>query len=119
MFWRRAMPRRRSSGTESNLKRQVMKMLDLEYPGAVVRKRHGSVYSTAGDPDLMILYRGIHIECELKRIGENPTPLQVRRLEQWRQAGAVTAVIRSVPEMRALMNNLPHIQAAYFTPGEA
>jgi len=84
-----------------------MKMLALEFPAAVVRKRHGSIYSTSGDPDLEILYRGTHIECELKRMGENPTPLQVRRMEEWRQAGAVVAVIRTVAEMRELMYSLP------------
>ena len=101
------MPRRPTSGTESNLKRQVMRMLAAEYPGAVVRKRHGSVYSTLGDPDLTILYRGIHVECELKRPGEEPTPLQLHRLAEWGRAGAVTAVVHSVAEMRQVMQALP------------
>jgi len=78
-------------------------MLAVEYPRAVVRKRHGSSYTTAGDPDLEILFQGTHIECELKRVGENPTPLQSRRLEQWAAAGAVTAVVHTVEEMRQVM----------------
>jgi hypothetical protein len=100
------MPRRLSSGTESNLKRQVMRMLSAEFPGAVVRKRHGTVYTTAGDPDLMILFRGVHIECELKRPGEQPTQIQVHRLQQWSAAGAVTAVVHSVVEMRQVMQSV-------------
>jgi len=78
-------------------------MLAKEYPASIVRKRHGTVYTTAGDPDLTILYSGIHIECELKRPGEEARPLQLRRLEQWRAAGAVTAVVHSVAEMRQVM----------------
>jgi hypothetical protein len=100
------MPAKSRTSTETALKRRVMQMLSAEYPGAVVRKRHGSIYSTVGDPDLYILFAGVHIECELKRPGENPTPIQVRRLDQWRAAGAVTAVIHSVADMRALMYGL-------------
>lgn len=81
-------------------------MLVAEYPGAVVRKRHGTSYSTKGDPDLEILFRGVHIECELKRPGEEPSPLQAHRLEEWRRAGAVVAVVHSVAEMREVMGNL-------------
>jgi hypothetical protein len=100
------MPRQQSAGTESNLKRSVMKMLAKEFPAAQVRKRHGSVYSTAGDPDLYILSRGVHIECELKQPGQEPTPLQAHRLEAWRQAGALVAVVHTVAEMRAVMDSL-------------
>ena len=94
------------TSTETNLKRQVMKMLSSEWPGAVVRKRHGSIYSTVGDPDLYILYAGVHIECELKRPGEMPTPIQVRRMAEWERAGAVVKVIHTVAEMRSLMYGL-------------
>lgn len=101
------MPRQLNiKGTESALKRQVMQMLKAEYPGAVVRKRHGSMYSTIGDPDLYILYEGVHIECELKRPGEMPTVIQQHRMAEWAAAGAVTAVVRSVAEMRAVMQKL-------------
>jgi len=78
-------------------------MLAHDYSAAVVRKRHGSIYTTAGDPDLEILFHGIHIECELKQVGQQPTPLQRRRLEQWAAAGAVTAVVHTVEEMREVM----------------
>ena len=97
------------TSTEANLKRRVMQMLSAEYPGAVVRKRHGSSYSTVGDPDLEVLYRGIHVECELKRPGEVPTAIQVRRLAEWEAAGAVCVVVHSVEEMRQVMSNLPHV----------
>lgn len=94
------------TSTETNLKRQVMQMLSAEWPDAVVRKRHGSIYSTIGDPDITILYKGVHIECELKRPGRDATPIQLRRLAEWERAGAVVAVIHTVQEMRSLMYGL-------------
>jgi hypothetical protein len=100
------MPAKSKTSTETNLKRQVMSMLSAEYPSAVLRKRHGSIYSTVGDPNLYILYAGVHIECELKRPGQEATPIQLRRLREWQGAGAVIAVIHSVDEMRALMYGL-------------
>jgi hypothetical protein len=101
---------RKHQGTETNLKRQVMRMLAHDYPMAVVRKRHGSIYSTKGDPDLEILFRGIHIECELKQVGQSPTPLQATRLAEWAQAGAVAACIHTVEEMRTLMRNVASLR---------
>ena len=89
--------------TESHIKKQVMRFLAAFYPAAVVRKRHGTVYSTGGDPDLQILHLGIHIECELKQPGCHPTALQESRLRKWAAAGARTAVVHSVEEMRACM----------------
>lgn len=113
------MPRQQSKGTETNLKNQVMRMLAKEYPAAIVRKRHGTVYATKGDPDLSILIRGIHLECELKRLGESPTPLQAVRLETWRQAGAQVAVIHTVAEMREFMDTIPYSSLPCSFPGPA
>jgi hypothetical protein len=67
------------------------------------RKRHGSPLGTKGDPDLYLLYRGIHVEIELKVIGEDPTPLQKLRLEEWHQAGAITAVAHTIDELRDIL----------------
>lgn len=102
LVWRKMLKATRIS-TEASLKSQVMRMLAKEFPAALVRKRHGTVYTVTGDPDLTILFHGMHIECELKRMGQEPTQLQAARLEAWRRAGALTAVIRSVQEMRDLM----------------
>jgi hypothetical protein len=94
---------------EAGLKRAVMRLLETDYPAAVVRKRHGSIYSTAGDPDIYFLLAGTHVECELKQPHKEPTPLQQVRLAEWAAAGALTAVIHTIPEMRAFM-------AAHFPP---
>jgi hypothetical protein len=108
-------PEKSSIALESGLKRGVLKFLSHSYPAAVVRKRHGSVYSVAGDPDVYFLLAGIHVECELKQVGEEPTPLQRSRLQAWALAGAQTVVIHTVAEMRVWMERTFHYPGS---PGE-
>ena len=72
-------------------------------PGCVVRKRHGTVFGVCGDPDLYGSIRGRHFELEVKQVGTPPTPLQVRRLEEWRAAGAIVGIVHSVQEVREVM----------------
>jgi hypothetical protein len=45
----------------------------------------------AGDPDITGCIGGQHFEFEVKRPGEQPTPLQARRLREWTRAGALAA----------------------------
>ncbi|MBM3744574.1 MAG: VRR-NUC domain-containing protein [Acidobacteria bacterium] len=83
---------------ESTLVRQIVAALRAT-PGVVVRKRHGSSWSVAGDPDLYGSFRGRHFEIEVKRPGaDGPTPLQQTRLQQWAAVGALVGVARSVDE---------------------
>jgi hypothetical protein len=82
---------------------------ELKRRGITYRKRHGTAFGTKGDPDLFLLHRGIHVEVELKRVGEQPTPLQQLRLEEWRQAGAVTAVVHTIDELRAVLLAVEHL----------
>jgi hypothetical protein len=58
--------------------------------GLVLRKRHGTAFGIAGDPDFYGCFKGRHIEIELKRPGEEPTRLQRKRLTYWSAAGAIT-----------------------------
>lgn len=70
-------------------------------PGIIVRKRHGTAMGVAGDPDLYGTYNGRHFEIEVKRPydpNSQLTELQTRRLMEWRQAGAITGVARSVDD---------------------
>jgi hypothetical protein len=91
---------------ESALKASVLKHLSVAYPTAVVRKRHGTVYTLAGDPDVYLLAGGVHIELELKRPGESATPLQLFRLREWEKAGAYTAVIHTIGELQSFLAGL-------------
>lgn len=64
----------------------------LEAGGAKVIKHHGSAYSQAGEPDLIGCIRGKAFVIEVKVEGERPSPLQVKRMNEWLAAGAMTWV---------------------------
>jgi hypothetical protein len=65
-------------------------------PQCVVRKRHGTAFGVAGDPDLYGSFGGRHFELEVKQDGNPPTPLQQQRLKEWRAAGAIVGVVHSL-----------------------
>jgi hypothetical protein len=72
-------------------------------PGCLARKRWGGGMGVAGDPDIDACLRGRSVQLEVKRPGEKPTPLQVKRLEEWRQAGAIVGVVVSVDDAKSLL----------------
>jgi hypothetical protein len=82
---------------ESALVAEILRALRA-LPGVMVRKRHGSAWGVAGDPDLYGSIHGRHFEIEVKRPGERPTALQQARLKQWAATGALAGVARSVEE---------------------
>jgi len=77
-----------------------------EIPGCVVRKRHGTVWGVAGDPDLYGSINGRHFEIEVKRQGQEPTSLQQARLAEWRRGGALVGVAHSVDEALSILGAL-------------
>ena len=72
-------------------------------PGSLARKRWGGGMGVAGDPDITACIGGRHLELEVKRPGEHLTALQAKRLQEWASAGALAAVVTSVAEVRALL----------------
>jgi len=72
-------------------------------PGCTVRKRHGTAFGVAGDPDLYGTLNGRHFELEVKRPGNPPTVLQERRLDEWRTGGAVVGIVHSLEEARRIL----------------
>jgi len=78
-------------------------------PGCLARKRWGGGMGVAGDPDIDACIRGRSVQLEVKRPSEKPTLLQLKRLEEWRQAGALVGVVTSVAEVRTLFeeNRIP------------
>jgi hypothetical protein len=72
-------------------------------PGCLARKRWGGGMGVAGDPDIDSCIHGRSLQLEVKRPGEKPTPLQLKRLEEWRKAGALAGVVTSVAATRALL----------------
>lgn len=73
-------------------------------PGCLARKRWGGGMGVAGDPDIDACICGRSVQLEVKRPGEKPTALQVKRLEEWRRAGAIVGIVHSVAEVRSLLD---------------
>lgn len=72
-------------------------------PGCLARKRWGGGMGVAGDPDIDACICGRSVQLEVKRPGERPTPLKLKRIEEWRKAGAIVAVVHSLDEVRAVL----------------
>jgi Holliday junction resolvase len=93
--------------SEHTIKKSVMdflKKIQVSTNGRLVaRKTHGTAFSTAGDPDIIGCYLGSMFVIELKKQGENPTKIQEARLLEWRRAGALSGIARSVNDVRALL----------------
>jgi len=88
----------KSGRREAALVAEILRVLRA-LPGVIVRKRHGSAWGVAGDPDLYGSIHGRHFEIEVKRPGAvGPTPLQQVRLQQWAATGALVGVARSVED---------------------
>lgn len=94
---------------EANLKASVAKRLDALHkrdPTFVWRKRHGSVMTKSGDPDIHGVWNGVPFEIELKRPGESPTLLQQFRLNEWAKAGCRTFVVHTLDELHQALEKL-------------
>lgn len=98
----RSARRKKPAVRESALVSAIVQALRAA-PGLVVRKRHGTAWGFAGDPDLTGCYRGRHFELEVKTPAGALTRLQEARLAEWSRAGAITAVVRSVGEALAAL----------------
>ena len=72
-------------------------------PSCLARKRWGGGMGVAGEPDIDACLRGRSVQLEVKRPGEKATPLQLKRLAEWQQAGAVVGVVTSVGDLRSLL----------------
>jgi len=51
-----------------------------------------------GEPDVTGCILGIRIELEGKSYGDEPTPIQRKKLRLWKKAGAITGVFYEVEE---------------------
>lgn len=96
---------RRQPVLEKSVVARIVKALK-KYPHIVVRKRHGTAMGVAGDPDLYGTIDGRHFEIEVKRPSDPSsqlTELQTKRLLEWKAAGAITGVARTVDDALAIL----------------
>jgi hypothetical protein len=96
---------RRQPVLEKSVVARIMTALK-KHPSIVVRKRHGTAMGVAGDPDLYGTINGRHFEIEVKRPDDPSsqlTELQTKRFLEWKLAGAITGVARSVDDALAIL----------------
>jgi hypothetical protein len=93
----------KADAREGSIIRAIERTAKAYRPRLVLRKRHGTVFGRAGEPDLFGSYHGRHFEIEVKRPGEEPTKLQRERLEEWAMSQAITGVAHSVDEFFAVL----------------
>lgn len=72
-------------------------------PHSEAEKNAASYYGNQGKPDIYACIAGRMIVLEAKRPGEDATPLQLMNLAKWDRAGALTGVVHSVDELKALL----------------
>lgn len=79
---------------EGKVKTWLTEALKKALPGCIIYKPPGGPFGRAGEPDLHICYHGLLCVIEVKAEGQDPTPLQTKRLQDYQTAGAIAAVIR-------------------------
>ena len=84
-------------GPESRLTKKILDVLN-RIPRTKAIKLHGSRYSVAGTPDLLVVSDGKALLLEVKTASGRTTPIQDVQLRQWRDAGALVATVRSVDD---------------------
>ena len=90
---------------ESTLKKKVLEYLN-SVPGCKAIKMHGNRYVEAGTPDICCCYQGRAMWIELKRPGEQPTPIQLKRLREWQEAGAVVGWVTDLEGVKRMLEEL-------------
>lgn len=87
---------------ETNLVNRIKQTVKAQ--GGRPIKYHGSCYSEAGIPDLLIAYRGCFVFFEAKLPGEKATAIQSAVMDELKDAGAIGGVVYSVEEALSFLN---------------
>ena len=88
---------------ESDIVKAIMKYLKT-VPGCFCWKEHGGMYGTAGIPDIIACINGRFFGFEVKTADGKPTKLQETTIRKILAAGGTALVVRSVDEVRTLIN---------------
>ena len=87
---------------EADIVRAILRYLKT-VPGCFAWKEHGGMYGTAGIPDVICCLGGRFYGFEVKTEVGRPTDLQKATIRKIRAAGGTALVVRSVDEVRAIM----------------
>ena len=92
---------------EKSIVTSILKYLN-SLPGCHARKVAGTD-NQAGEPDIDACYYGRTLKLEVKRpkpFGNDGTKLQLATLAKWKAAGAVTGIVRSVDDVKAIIQEV-------------
>ena len=77
-----------------------------DWAGAVLNVHGGGTSQVTGHPDCLGCIRGRMVAVEYKQPGKTPTPLQYKRLREWRDAGALAGWVTTVAELDELLSHV-------------
>lgn len=89
---------------ETAITKKIIEYLN-SLPKCKAIKRHLGGYGSNGEPDICGCLDSIHLEIEVKRPGNKPTPLQQERIKEWLEAGAISGVVYSVDDTKKLIED--------------
>lgn len=92
---------------EADIVKAIMKYLKT-VPGCFCWKEHGGMYGTAGIPDIIACIGGHFFGFEVKTDSGKPTKLQEATIRKILAAGGTALVVRSVDEVRTVVNGSLH-----------
>lgn len=88
---------------ESAIQRAILDYLN-SLPSCYAVNNHGSAWQGAGRPDIFACYRGQFLALEVKTENGHLTKLQQYELNKWNSAGAKAGVVRSVEDVKKLLD---------------
>jgi hypothetical protein len=86
-----------TTSLETNLVNKVKSLITQKYGGRCI-KIHPDIFGNKGEPDVIGCINGRFVGIECKADGERPRPLQMRKLELWREAGGIAFWVDSIEE---------------------
>lgn len=87
---------------EADIVKRILRYLK-SIPGCFCWKEHGGMYGTAGIPDVIACFNGHFYGFEVKTEIGRPTKLQEATIRKITEAGGTATVVRSVDEVRAVV----------------
>ena len=90
---------------ESDIVKAIMKYLK-SVPQCFCWKEHGGMYGTAGIPDIIACINGHFCGFEVETDIGKPTKLQEATIRKILAAGGTAVVVRSVDEVKAVVNGI-------------
>lgn len=94
---------------ERTIVKRIMKYLN-SLPQCKCQKTHGGQFAKAGTPDITGCIAGRRFDFEVKRPGGKVSLLQWKELREWEAAGAVTAVVYSVDDVKRVLAEYGYVK---------